>query len=191
MTEIKTNVATLLVMYAVVEKNKIRISVAQFYRMDWYGKNWLDSHKDTFQFDYGHLEIDVHKNGKKYLTGFVIDPKVFIVDYLKTRYKKTLNLPEKIQSVSVDSNKHTEIFSVDFLKANGFVVDGMEKGLIFPKFVRQKGKINIQGFDVLHVISVIKYLVKRFKYHGTTLIRMGEDIYDFKGKRKWKINRKK
>jgi hypothetical protein len=27
-------------MYAVIEKNMLHISVAKFYRMDWYGKNW-------------------------------------------------------------------------------------------------------------------------------------------------------
>ncbi|MDA8340011.1 MAG: hypothetical protein M0Z70_11995 [Nitrospiraceae bacterium] len=178
-------------MYAVIEKNMLHISVAKFYSMDWYGKNWLDSGKEKFNFDYGYLEIDVHKNGKKYLTGFVIDPRVFIVDYLKTRYKKTLNLPKRIESISIDSSDRTEIFSVDFLKTSGFVVDGMEKDLIFPMFVKQKGQIKVQGFEVLYPISVIKYLVKRFKYKGTTLVREGEDIYDLKTRRKWKINRKR
>ncbi|MEW6040680.1 MAG: hypothetical protein AB1633_04090 [Elusimicrobiota bacterium] len=178
-------------MYAVIEKNILHISVAKFYRMDWYGKNWLDSGKEKFNFDYGYLEIDVHKNGKKYLTGFVIDPRSFIIDYLKMRYKKTLNLPRRIESVSIDSNDRTELFSVDFLKTTGFVVDGMEKDLIFPMFVEQKGEIKVQGFEVLYPVSVIKYLVKRFKYKGTTFVREGEDVYDLKTKRRWKIYKKK
>ena len=178
-------------MYAVIEKNMLHISVAKFYRMDWYGKDWLDSEEEKFSFDYGYLEIDVHKNKKKYLTGFVIDPRAFIVDYLKTLYKKKLNLPRSIESVSIDSCEQTELFSVDFLKTEGFVVDGMEKDLIFPMFIKQKGRIKVQGFEVLYPISVIKYLVKRFKYKGTTLVREGEDVYDLKTKRRWKINRKK
>jgi hypothetical protein len=178
-------------MYAVIEKNKLHISIAKFYSMDWYGKDWLDSGKEKFNFDYGYLEIDVHKNGKKYLTGFVIDPRVFIIDYLKTRYKKTLNLPKRIESVSIDSCERTELFSVDFLKTTGFVIDGMEKDLIFPMFVKQKGQIKVQGFEVLYPISVIKFLVKRFKYKGTTFVREGEDVYDLKTRRKWKILKRK
>ena len=177
-------------MYVVIEKNKLHISVAKFYRMDWYGKDWPSSDKERFEFDYGYLEIDVHKNGKKYLTGFVIDPRRFIIDYLKRRYKKTMNLPRGVKSVSIDSGEHTELFSVDFLKAHGFVVDGMEKDLIFPMFAKQKGEIKMQGFEVLYPISVIKYLVKRFKYKGTTLVREGEDVYDLKTGRKWKITKK-
>lgn len=53
--------------------------------MDWYGKDRPLSDKEKFEFDYGYLEIDIHKNGKKYLTGFVIDPRKFIIDYLKTK----------------------------------------------------------------------------------------------------------
>jgi hypothetical protein len=30
-------------------------------------------------FMYGNLEIDVHRNSKKYLTGFIIDPRDFII----------------------------------------------------------------------------------------------------------------
>jgi hypothetical protein len=86
--------------------------------MDWYGKDWLDSEEHRFNFNYGYLEVDVHKNGKKYLTGIVIDPRAFIVDYLKTRYKKTLNLPRRIKSISIDSSERTELFSVDFLRTN-------------------------------------------------------------------------
>jgi hypothetical protein len=41
------------------------------------------------------------RNGKKYLTGFVIDPRKFIVDYLWTRYKKRLPAPKRIQAVLV------------------------------------------------------------------------------------------
>jgi hypothetical protein len=178
-------------MYAVIEKNMLHISIAKFYRMDWYDKNWLDSGKEKFNFDYGYLEVDIHKNGKKYLTGFVIDPRAFIIDYLKTRYKKKLNLPRRIESVSIDSCERTELFSVDFLKTNGFVVDGMEKDLIFPMFVKQKGQIKVQGFEVLYPISVIKYLIKRFKYKRTLLVREGENVYDLKTNRRWKINRRR
>ncbi len=174
-------------MYAVIEKNRLHISVAKFYSMEWYSKEWPISGKEKFNFAYGYLEIDVHKNGKKYLTGFVIDPRKFIIDYLKTRYKKRLDLPKRIESVSIDSGEHTELFSIDFFKAHGFVVDGMEKDLIFPMFVKQKGQIKVQGFEVLYPISVIKYLVKRFKYKGTTLVREGEEVYDLKTRRRWKI----
>ena len=66
----------------------------------------------------------------------------------------------------------------------------MEKDLIFPMFVKQKGQIKIQGFDVLDTISVIKYLATRFKFSNTTLIRMGNDVYDFKTKRKWSLEKK-
>ena len=177
-------------MYAVIEKNKLHISLAQFYCMDWYDKDWL-SRKDSFDIEYGHLEIDIHKKGKKYLTGFVIDPRLFIADYLKNRYKKTLALPKNICSVSVDTSNSSESFSVDFLKAHGFVVDGMEKDLIFPKFVRQKRQVKIQGFDVLDVISVIKYLAVRFKFQDTSLIRMGNNVYDFKTRRKWSLDKKR
>ena len=154
-------------MYAVIEKNMLHISVAKFYSMDWYGKNWLDSRKEKFNFDYGYLEIDLHKNGKKYLTGFVIDPRAFIIDYLKMRYKKTLNLPRRIESVPIDSSERTELFSVDFLKTIGFVVDGMEKDLIFPMFVKQKGQIKVQGFEVLYSVSVI---TKEFISKSTLLM---------------------
>ncbi len=177
-------------MYAVIGKNMLHISVAKFYIMDWYAKNWPISDKEKFEFDYGYLEIDVHKNRKKYLTGFVIDPRKFIIDYLKNRYKKILTLPKRIVSVSIDAGEHTELFSVDFLKAHCFVVDGMEKDLIFPMFVKQKGQIKVQGFEVLYPISVIKYLVKRFKYKGTRVVREGEYGYDLKTRRKWKITKK-
>jgi hypothetical protein len=180
-------------MYAILERNKLEISVAEYYSSTWYGKDWLLSHEEEFKFDYGHLEIDVHKGGKKYLTGFVIDPREFIVDYLKTRYKKELLQPKRIVSVSIDSSAHLKMnsFTVDFLKAHGFVVDGMEKDLIFPQFVRQRGKIKIQGFDVLEVFSMLKYFAKRFGYNGTTRIRKGDEVYDFKTGRRWKIERKR
>ncbi|MDP3111748.1 MAG: hypothetical protein Q8M71_06585 [Thermodesulfovibrionales bacterium] len=174
-------------MYATIEKNKLHISLAEFYIMDWYGG--MPFKKESFKFKYGNLEIDVHKNGGKYLTGFIIDPRAFIVDYLKIRYKKNLRLPKNILSVSVDSSKHTNLFSVDFLKTIGFVVDGMEKDLIFPMFVKQGKQIRIQGVDVLDPVSVIVYLVKRFNFRGTTLVRMGNEVYNFKNKRKWKIKR--
>jgi hypothetical protein len=117
----------------------------------------------------------------------VIDPRAFIVDYLKIRYQKTLNMPRRIVSVSIDSSDHTELFSVDFLKARGFVVDGMEKDLIFPMFVQQKGQLKVQGFEVLRPLSVIEYLVKRYKYKGTSLVRDGENVYGMKSRRRWKI----
>ncbi len=39
----------------------------------------------AFPFEYGSLEIDVHKNGKKYLTGFNIDPRAFIVELFENQ----------------------------------------------------------------------------------------------------------
>lgn len=177
-------------MYAVIEKNMLHISLARFYRMDWYGKDWL-SKRETFDFEYGSLEMDTHKNGKKYLTGFTIDPRAFIVDYLRTRYKKELRPSRRIESVSVDTSVHSNMFSVDFLKSHGFVVDGMEKDLIFPKFVRQGGRTKIQGFDVLSPISVINYLSKRFKFNETSLVRMGAEVCDLKTNRRWSLEKKK
>lgn len=178
-------------MYAAIEKNRLHISVAQYYSMDWYDKEWLGSRKETFPFEYGLLDVDVHKNGEKYLTGFVVDPRAFIVDYLKTRYKKILKPPRRIASLSVDTSDHIEMISVDFLKARGFVVDEMEKDAIFPKFVRRKGRIEIQGFDVFTPLSVIRYLSKRFKFRDTTLTRIGNDVHDLKSGRKWKIERER
>lgn len=174
-------------MYVVLEKNRLEISIAGFYSMAWYEKEHFLDKTEEFSIDYGHLEIDVHKNGKKYLTGFVIDPREFIVDYLKTRYKKQLPAPKRIQSVSVDTGDHHEILSVDFFKAHSFVVDGMEKDLIFPQFYRRRGNIVIQGFEVLSISSMIRYLVRRFKYRGTSVIRRGETAYDPKTNRRWKI----
>lgn len=174
-------------MYANIRKNMLHISLAKFYNMDWYDKNQMFSKEETFKFKYGFLETDVHRNGKKYLTGFVIDPRAFIVDYLKTRYKKILEPPKRIESISIDTSERTELFSVDFLKTTGFVVDGMEKDLIFPMFVKRKGRIKIQGFEVLSPISVIKYLVKRFKFHTTMFVRMGDDVYDLKSGRKSRV----
>ena len=176
-------------MYAVIKKNKLHISVAEFYDASWYDKNWSLSGKEKFEFEYGNLEIDIHKNGRRYLTGFIIDPRKFIVDYLKTRYKKILTLPKKIESVSIDTSKHVELFCVDFLNAHSYVVDGMEKDLIFPQFCRQNERTMIQGFEVLDVFSLIKYLVKRLKYRGTTRIRKGEMTYDLKTGRRWRIER--
>ena len=178
-------------MYAIIEKNKLKISIAEFYMSSWYDKKWPLSGRGKFEFEYGNLEIDVHKGGKKYLTGFVIDPRKFIVDYLKTRYKKELPQPKQMASVSIDSSPHTDLFTVDFFKARSFVVHGMEKDLIFPQFVRRRGKIKIQGFEVLSVYSMLRYFVKRFKYRGTTRIRKGDDVYDFKTGRRWKIERKR
>jgi len=174
-------------MYAVVEKNKLTISVAEWYDMDWYEKSRFGDHSETYNFDYGHLEIDVHKNGRRYLTGFVIDPRRFIVDYLKTRYGRRFKVPRGICSVSIDTSEHTRLFCVDFLKGRSFVIDGMEKDLIFPQFCRRKGKLVIQGFEVLSVSSAIKYLVKRFGYKGTTMIREGERVFDLKTGRRSRI----
>jgi hypothetical protein len=178
-------------MYAVIEKNQIRISVAEFYSSSWYDKKWPLSGKEKFDFDYGNLEIDVHKGGKGYLTGFVIDPRKFIVDYLKTRYKKDFPTPKQIVSVSIEDDENVELFCVDFIKARSFVVEGMEKDLIFPQFTRQRGKLIIQGFEVLDVFSMLNYLVKRFKYKGTTRIRKGNTVYDLKTGRRWKVERKR
>ena len=174
-------------MYAVIEKKRIKISVAEFYNMAWYEKDRFLEGEEKHEIDYGSLEIDVHKNGRKYLTGFVMDPREFIVDYLWTCYKKRLPAPKRIISVSVDAGERFGLLSVDFLKTRGFVVDGMEKGLIFPQFCRRGEKTAIQGFEVLSVHSMIKYLVRRFKYKGTTLIRQGDMAFDFENDRKWKI----
>jgi len=174
-------------MYAVIEKNRLEISVAEFYSMAWYDKDGFLSKTEKYNIEYGNLEIDVHKNGRKYLTGFVIDPRKFIVDYIQTRYQKSFTPPKTIQSVSVDTGKHTQLFCVDFLKGRSFVIDGMEKDLIFPQFCRRKGELKIQGFEVLDVFSLIKYFVDRFNYKETTFIRRGDMAYDFKTRRRWKI----
>ncbi len=174
-------------MYAIIEKNRLRISVAEFYSMEWYKKNAFLSQRETYEIDYGHLEIDAHRNGKKYLTGFVIDPREFIVDYIAQRYNRDFQTPKTIQSVSLDAGKYIEMFTVDFLKAHGFVIDGMEKDLIFPQFCSQKGDLKIQGFEVLSVFSMIRYLSDRFNYKETTLVRQGDMAYDLKTGRKRKI----
>ena len=174
-------------MYVIIEKDRIEVSVAEYYDMAWYKKERFLEHKESYTIDYGSLEIDIHRNGKKYLTGLVIDPREFIVDYLWTRYKKRLPAPKRIQAVSIDTGTRSEILSVDFLKAHSFIVDGMEKDLIFPQFCRRKGNITIQGFETLSVVSMIKYLVRRFRYRGTNLVRKGEEVYDFKGNRRSKI----
>jgi hypothetical protein len=173
--------------YAVIEKDRIKISVAEFYNMAWYGKGRFLEGRDKHLIDYGSLEIDVHRNGKKYLTGFVIDPREFIVDYLWNRYKKRFPAPRRIQAVSIDTGASVEILSVDFLKARSFVVDGMEKDLIFPQFCQRRGENLIQGFEVLSLFSVFRYLVGRFRYRETTLIRKGEEVFDLKGNRRSKI----
>ncbi|MBU1486723.1 hypothetical protein KKH56_01550 [bacterium] len=178
-------------MYAIIEKNKIHISVAEFYDGSWYGKDWPLAHEEKFKFEYGNLEIDVHKNSKRYLTGFAMDPRIFIVDYLKTCYKKDFSPPKKIDRVSVDTGRHVELLSIDFLKGRSFVVDGMEKDLIFPQFTRQGGHIKIQGFEVLDIFSLLNYLIGRFKYKATTRVRKGDTVYDLKTGRRWKIKRKK
>jgi hypothetical protein len=178
-------------MYAVIERNSLLVSVADFYIASWYEKDWPHSGKEKFAFEYGNLEIDLHKNGKKYLTGFVIDPRKFIVDYIKTRYKKNFPAPKRIASVSMDSGDDHNLITVDFFKARSFVVDGMEKDLIFPQFATRGGKIAIQGFEVLSVYSMLRYLVKRFKYSGTSRVRTGAMIYDLKTDRRWNLERTK
>jgi hypothetical protein len=179
-------------MYARIENNKLFISVAQFYRASWYDREWpVSSRKEKFEIDYGNLEIDVHKNGKNYLTGFVIDPRKFIVDYLATRYRKNFPVPKRIVSISIEAGEHANLFSIDFLKGRSFVVGGMEKDLIFPQFKRRRGKLVIQGFEVLSVLSMLSYLVKRFKFKGTTRIRQGDAVFDLKTERRWKLERKK
>jgi hypothetical protein len=178
-------------MYAIIEQNKLHISIAEFYNAAWYDKKHSLTRREKFDIDYGNLEIDVHKNGKKYLTGFVIDPRAFIVDYLKTRYKKNFPMPKSVASVSVESDEHIELFCVDFIKARSFVITGMEKDLIFPQFTRKRGRPVIQGFEVLSVFSMLRYLVKRFKFKGTARIRQGERVYDMKSERRWKLERKR
>jgi len=103
-------------MYAVVEKNRLEISVAGWYNLAWYEKSRFGDHSERHDFEYGHLEIDVHKNGRRYLTGFVIDPRQFIVDYLHTRYGKRFKAPREVCLVSIDASEHAQLFSVDFFK---------------------------------------------------------------------------
>lgn len=67
------------------------------------------------------------------------------------------------------------------------VFDRMEKDLIFPQFCRRRGETVIQGFEVFSLFSIFRYLVRRFKYKGTTLIRYGDTVYDLEGKRQSKI----
>lgn len=174
-------------MYGVVERNRLEISVAEWYDAAWYKAGQFGAHSETYDFEYGHLEIDVHKNGRRYLTGFVIDPRRFIVDYLKTRYGKRFKVPKEVCSVSIDASEHARLISVDFFKGHSFVIDGMEKDLIFPQFCRRKGKVMIQGFEVLAVSSVIKYLAHRFGYTDTTMIREGERVFDLATGRRWRI----
>jgi hypothetical protein len=110
------------------------------------------------------------------------------VDYLKTRYKKDFKAPKRIQSVRLDTSAHHGVFCVEFLKARSFVVEGMEKDLIFPQFCKRKGDLTIQGFEVLDVFSMIRYLTQRFKYKGKPFIRQGDRFYDMKTKR-WRTIR--
>jgi hypothetical protein len=174
-------------MYTVCEKNRLEISVAEWYNMAWYRKDQFADRSETHEFEYGHLEIDVHKNGRRYLTGFVIDPRKFIVDYLETRYEKRLEPPKAVRSVSIESDEHVRLFSVDFFKGRSFVVDEMEDDLIFPQFCRRKGKLVIQVFEVLSITSVIKFLAERSGYAGTTLIREGDRVFDLATGRRWGI----
>ncbi len=102
-------------------------------------------------------------------------------------YKKDFQTPKTIRSVSLDAGRHIQMFTVDFLKSHAFVIDGMEKDLIFPQFCRHKGDLKIQGFEVLDLFSMIRYLSDRFHYEGTTFIRQGDTAYDLKTRRKRKI----
>ena len=80
---------------------------------------------------------------------------------------------------------------IEFLKGvpqNAKRFDGMDKDLIFPQFCERKGELIIQGFEVLDVFSLIRYLARRFKYKGTTFIRQGDRFYDFKTRR-WRAIR--
>jgi hypothetical protein len=176
-----------IIMYATISKNRIETSVAGFYTNDWYNRDRFLESEEHFEIAYGSLEIDVHRNGKKYLTGFIIDPRDFIVDYLWNRYRKRLPVPRGIEAVSVDTNDRGEILCVDFLKARSFGVDEMEKDLIFPQFCRRRGAYVIQGFEALSLFPVFRYLVRRFKYKETTLVRQGETVYDLDGRRRSKI----
>ena len=106
------------------------------------------------------------------------------MDYLGNRYKKRFPTPRKIEAVSIDTGTSVEILSVDFLNALSFVVDGMEEDLIFPQFCRRGGKSVIQGFEVLSLFSVFRYLARRFNYKETILIRQGTDLVE--GKNRWK-----
>jgi len=109
------------------------------------------------------------------------------VDYLWNRYRKRFPVPGRIEAVSVDTNDRGEILCVDFLKARSFVVDEMEKDLIFPQFCRRRGAYVIQGFEALSLFPIFRYLTRRFKYKETTLIRQGETVYDLEGRRRAKI----
>lgn len=174
-------------MYATVEANKIHISVAEYYSAQWYDRHCPLSRHDQFEFEYGSLEIDVHRDGRKFLTGFVVDPRKFIVDWLKMRLRKNFAAPKRVVSVSMESDEHVELFVVKFLKARGFVIGGMEKDSILPEFTRHRGKLAVQGFEALDAFSVIRYLVKRFGYKDTSRIRSGDRVYDLKSGRRWKI----
>ena len=109
------------------------------------------------------------------------------MDYLWARYKKRFPARRRIQAVTIDTGARVEILSVDFLKDRSFVVDGMEKDLIFPQFCRRRGENVIRGFEALSLFSVFSYLVRRFRFKETTLIRKGDEVYDFKGNRRSKI----
>ena len=63
----------------------------------------------------------------------------------------------------------------------------MEKDLIFPQFCRRRGQNVIQGFEVLFLFSVFRYLVHRFKFNEIALIRKGDEVYDLEGNRRSKI----
>ena len=89
--------------------------------------------------------------------------------------------------MSVDTEERFELFCVDFLKVRSFVVDKMKKNLIFPRFCRRKAELIIQGFDVLNVFSLIRYLTGRFGYKETSFIRQGEKFFDMKTRRWEKI----
>ncbi|MBN1547184.1 MAG: hypothetical protein JW902_11040 [Syntrophaceae bacterium] len=109
------------------------------------------------------------------------------MDYILTRYKRRFPAPKRVLSVAVDTGARSEILCVDFLKVSSFIVDGMEKDLIFPQFCRRGGEDVIQGFEVLSLFSIFRYFAGRFKFRGTALIRRGDEVYDFKGRHRSKI----
>lgn len=172
-------------MYAVIENNRLSICVAGYYAMHWYDVDdfCILGHEEAHPCDYGSLEIDVHKNGKKYLTGFTIDPRRFIVDYVKTHFGRDYPVPKRVLSVSVDTGKSAEMLTVDFFKARSFTIEGMENRVVFPLFSRRKGQLVIQSFDCLNVLEIIAYLAERFDCQTTTLIRVEDRAYNMKTKR--------
>lgn len=63
----------------------------------------------------------------------------------------------------------------------------MEKDLIFPQFCRRRGEYVIQGFEVLSLFSMFRYLVHRFEFKETRRIRQGDKVYDLESNRRSRI----